>query len=84
MKTKAFLLVLTLLAVGCGKKDVEDCDTVFICTGRYSRCFHASENCEGLDNCGGVIREIRRADVQKFRRPCGYCFKRRVERLGEE
>lgn len=49
---------------------------VYICTGGYSKCYHKSDNCEGLVYCSKEIKKVTKEDaVNKYnRKPCKYCY----------
>lgn len=75
------LLLATITLVACGgseKKQEEkhpEGDMVYICTGRYSECYHCDEDCRGLSNCRASIKEITIEEAEEMgRRPCGYCY----------
>lgn len=47
---------------------------VYICQGRYSKRYHSSPNCKGLDNCkGGVIKVTLEEAQKEGRTPCHIC-----------
>lgn len=50
-------------------------DMVYICTGGYSKKYHSSSGCRGLDNCKGQIIEVSLYDaINKYgRTPCKIC-----------
>lgn len=49
---------------------------IYICDSPWAQCYHTDYDCEGLQQCGSVIREVTEAEAQKMgRRPCGYCMK---------
>jgi hypothetical protein len=73
------LLLATITLVACGgdekKQERQDANIVYICTGRYSECYHCDENCRGLCNCRASIEEITLEEAEEMgRRPCGYCY----------
>lgn len=51
--------------------------TVYVCTGGWAKCYHYKKDCEGLQNCGGTIKEITLEEAMKMGRskPCGYCVR---------
>lgn len=49
---------------------------IYICDSPWAECYHTDYDCEGLQQCGSVIREVTEAEARKMgRRPCGYCRK---------
>ena len=49
--------------------------TVYICTGSYSKRYHSTPECSGLNNCKGEIKAISMSSAQKKgRTPCKKCF----------
>lgn len=50
---------------------------VYVCTGGWAKCYHYKKDCEGLQNCGGTIKEITLEEAKKMGRgkPCGYCVR---------
>ena len=69
------ILLLILLFV-CSAH-TEQPETVYVCTGGWAKCYHYKKDCEGLQNCGGTIKEITLEEAKKMGRskPCGYCVK---------
>ena len=52
-----------------------DADKVYICDSRYSKCYHRTDKCEGLDLCNSEVRAITLSEARKQgRRPCNYCY----------
>ena len=50
-------------------------DTVYICSGRYSKRYHKTASCEGLRNCGGKIEKVSKEAIDStFRTPCHICY----------
>lgn len=48
--------------------------TVYICTGGYSKRYHATRSCKGLRNCGGTIKAISIEEAEEMgRTPCQIC-----------
>jgi hypothetical protein len=49
---------------------------VYICTGSYSKCYHKTDKCEGLEYCSKEIKKVTKEDaVNKYnRKPCKYCY----------
>ena len=59
---------------------VSDSDTVYICTGKASKRFHASDSCEGIMQCTKKIITLTRADAEKRHRTfCHKCYRDSVE-----
>lgn len=47
---------------------------VYICEGKYSKRYHSSPNCRGLDNCKGGVEKVTLEEAQKMgRTPCHVC-----------
>ena len=69
------ILLLILLFV-CSAH-TEQPETVYVCTGGWAKCYHYKKDCEGLQNCGGTIKEITLEEAKKMGRgkPCGYCVR---------
>lgn len=54
---------------------INDDDDVYVCTGEYSKKFHKSIHCEGLENCSGSIEKITAYEAHDcWYSPCGYCY----------
>jgi len=48
--------------------------TVVICEGKYSKKYHSSENCRGLNNCKGGLSNISLSNAQQIgRSACSIC-----------
>lgn len=45
----------------------------YICTGSYSKVYHKSAHCRGLNNCGGEVISVSES-IKKKRRPCSICY----------
>jgi hypothetical protein len=55
------------------KHNIEN--VVYICTGRFSKKYHSTPDCKGLNNCKGDIREISEEKaIDKGRTPCKLCL----------
>lgn len=68
-----FLLIApTIIGVASGRPRA---DSVFVCTGKYAKVYHAYTSCRGLKNCKGDIVKVSLNDaINKYhRRACGYC-----------
>lgn len=81
MKKVLLLLASAALLTGCGSAVVKHNDkeakgeTVYICTGSYSKRYHATRSCKGLRNCGGIIKAISIEDAEEMgRTPCRICY----------
>jgi hypothetical protein len=50
---------------------------VYLCTGGWAKCYHYKKDCEGLQHCGGAIKEVTIEEAKKMGRgkPCGYCVR---------
>jgi len=47
---------------------------VYICDGKYSKRYHSSPTCRGLDNCkGGVEKVTLEQAIKMGRTPCHVC-----------
>lgn len=69
MKKIILLFALGIALTSCSS------DAVYICTGRSSRCYHIDEDCRGLRNCGGQIKEVTLEEAEGLhRRPCKICY----------
>ena len=73
---KHAITLIAAFALLCGsataqtKKNVK----VYICTGSFAKAYHIYRNCEGLNNCGAVIKQVKLEDaVKRGRHLCGYC-----------
>ena len=71
------LLCLPLLFLCSSAPDNEQ--KVYICTGGWAKCYHLDRNCEGLNQCGGTIKQVTLEEAKKMDRgkPCGYCIKKK-------
>ena len=48
---------------------------VYICTGSYSKCYHKTDKCEGLEYCSKEIKKISMQEAKEMnRKPCKYCY----------
>jgi uncharacterized protein YceK len=81
MKKVLLLLASVALLTGCGSAVVQSNDKeakgeiVYICTGGYSKRYHATRSCKGLRNCGGTIKAISIEDAEEMgRTPCRICY----------
>ena len=71
---KHLTLSLLALALLCGSATAKKNPKVFICTGKTAKAYHIYRNCEGLSNCGAVIKQVKLEDaVKRGRHLCGYC-----------
>lgn len=80
MKKLLLLLAGVALLTGCGSAVAQSNDketkgeTVYICTGGYSKRYHATRSCKGLRNCGGTIKAISIEEAEEMgRTPCQIC-----------
>lgn len=49
-------------------------ETVYVCTGPMSHCYHTSRNCKGLERCSKTIEAVSITEaIQAGRRPCKFC-----------
>ena len=82
-KAKATLLILIcLITFSCcsdsRKRSYSDRygSTVYVCTGGYSKRYHATEDCRGLFRCCGEIIEMSVDEAKKNgRTACRICNK---------
>lgn len=55
----------------------QSCDShkkVYICTGPSSECYHVSDECIGLRNCGSDTKKVSISKARENgRRPCKLC-----------
>lgn len=50
-------------------------DGVYVCMGGFARRYHKTESCEGLRNCGGIIKKMTKEEAQSmFKTPCHVCY----------
>ena len=84
----ALFLAMAFAVAGCHEEEeqggfkpvdidsVAPSDTVFICTGRSAKRFHAIDSCSGLSKCTKEINGLTKAQaMEKKRTPCDICFK---------
>ena len=45
---------------------------VYICTGKYAKKYHYDEDCRGLSNCKGDVKEVELKEAKKYRTLCGF------------
>lgn len=69
------LLTITSVQISASKLYSTKTETVYICTGGYSKKYHSSPDCRGLDNCKGQIIEVSLYDAvnKYYRTPCKVC-----------
>ena len=70
---KHYLLIIILSAI------ISSCSShnrrVYICTGPYSRAYHKTSNCIGLDNCSRDIKELTENEaIDLGRHKCRFCY----------
>ena len=54
--------------------DAEAAHTVFICDNRESKLYHRYTNCEELEKCTAVVKDITLSDAETMgRTECGKC-----------
>ena len=69
------LLTFMLFSPSTGGQIAVADRTVYICTGSYSKRFHSTPDCKGLNNCKGVIKSISMSSAKNMgRTPCKVCF----------
>lgn len=81
MKKLILLFASVALLTGCGSAVAQNNDkeaegeTVYICTGGYSKRYHSTRSCKGLRNCGGTIKAISIEEAERMgRTPCQICY----------
>ena len=48
---------------------------VYICTGEYSKKYHSSPSCRGLNRCSRSIERISKSSAEAMgRTPCSICY----------
>ena len=48
--------------------------TVYVCTGPMSQCYHKDRHCKGLERCSKTIEAVSVAEaIDAGRRPCKWC-----------
>lgn len=79
-------LILFSFAVSCGSheqnlqqqsvsKPIDKTETVYICTGGYSKRYHSTASCRGLNRCKGDIIDVSLEDAKsRGRTPCKICY----------
>ena len=81
IKKLIFVFCLVLLFSSCrnskNENDIKGDDIVFICTGRLSRAYHISENCQGLKRCSEEVKQVTKDEAKKTNRHfCTFCKNR--------
>ncbi len=88
-KKKTYIVIgaaVLILATAIGTPHVvraiqRKSDTVYICTGRYSKAYHCTAHCKGLDNCSADVITVSKEQARKqYRHPCGYCYGKKWEK----
>lgn len=50
-------------------------ETVYVCTGPASRCYHKTSRCKWLERCSDRVEAVTVIEAIKFgKRPCKYCY----------
>jgi hypothetical protein len=79
-KLFVFLLLIILIPSCKNSKtenDIEGDEIVYICTGRLSKAYHISEDCQGLKRCSGEILHVTKDEAKKKNRQfCTFCKNR--------
>ena len=75
---KRLLLIVSLFVLCSASSDKEQ--RVYVCTGGWAKCYHLDKNCEGLNQCGGTIKQVTLEEAKKMDRgkPCGYCAQKKA------
>lgn len=51
---------------------------VYICTGAYSKKYHKTSSCKGLENCSKSIKKVtENSAIEKGRTKCKICYKQK-------
>ena len=51
-------------------------ETVYICTGPKSECYHSTSSCQGLKACSTTIKAVSIEKAKEMnRRKCKWCYK---------
>jgi hypothetical protein len=80
MKRLIVLSLFVSLFFACNKaaeptKSTNREPKVYICTGKSSEVYHSDENCRGLRNCKGEIKQVPLKEAQTMnRRACKICY----------
>lgn len=70
---KKLLIILLVFIAHAGCCEVEEGE-VYICTGPDAECYHAKEDCRGLEQCTHEVEFVSRERALKMgRRSCGFC-----------
>ena len=70
---KRQLLISSLMVISI----ISSCahDGLYVCIGGFVRRYHKTEPCEGLRNCGGIIKKMTKEEAQSmFKTPCHVCY----------
>ena len=81
---KAIIILVVLFLASCDHANVsvhgimgQRKETVYVCTGPMSQCYHIDRNCYGLQRCSKRVVTVNLQEAQENgRRPCHYCCKR--------
>ena len=84
MTKKSIIILAMLFLTSCGDTGKQSGsihgimgrreETVYICTGPMSQCYHNSYRCKGLDRCSKTIEAVSITEaIKDGRRPCKYC-----------
>lgn len=74
-KVIALFFPLLLLSVPLNSVNLQSETYVYICTGRYSQCYHSKRNCSGLNNCQADIAKVTLSRAKSLhRRRCKKCY----------
>ena len=83
MKKLLAISILALLA-SCGNPDRQQGSvhgimgqreqTVYVCTGPMSQCYHTTPYCKGLERCSKTVEAVSVTEaIEAGRRPCKWC-----------
>jgi len=74
MKNLILSFLIAISSIASAKPHTKP-DSVYICTGRYSKVYHSSRYCKGLRNCRSEIIKVSIYDAtHKYgRRACEIC-----------
>lgn len=71
MKALFVIIILAFTLAGCCGGDGGE---VYICTGPDAECYHAREDCYGLEQCTHEVELVSRERAREMgRRSCGVC-----------
>lgn len=70
--------VCTISACAPERKQKNQSEEVYVCTGPKSTRYHKTPDCKGLSRCSADIRQMTRQEAEaKHYTPCRMCYKKR-------